>query len=425
MMWNRRDILRAGAVATAGGLSAGCPSLRRGPETEAVAPAPVVPPGGRAPWATGDGTGLARVEVAQDRVIRTVVGLRPFRATGFRVEVESLEGKLLAHNYGHGGAGITFSWGTSQLIVEEALAAVAESNFASGWGDGDAAGQASARACGVIGCGVMGLSTAILMQRHGWQVTIYAKDVPPHTTSNIAGGLWAPHAVSEPGRTTADYDAQFVRAARLAHQRFQEMVGDHYGVRWVDNYVLSDEPQPQPWFESGTAGLYPGARALTADEYPFPRIHARVHKTLLIEPHTYLSALLRDFYVAGGRLVLRELADRNDLMTLPEPLLFNCTGLGAAQLVEDDEMMPIRGQLTFLVPQPAVDYTVIAEDLYMFPRSDGILLGGTHERGDWSLEPDAATRDRIVGSHQELFGGDAGAGAGAGVQSPGQRSATR
>lgn len=419
MGWNRRDILRAGAVTAAGGLSAGCPGLRRAPATEVTAPAPALPPGGRAAWAVDDGAGLARVDVAQDRLIRTVVGLRPFRATGFRVEVESFGGKLLAHNYGHGGAGITFSWGTSQLAVEEALAAVAESNFSTGWADDDgAAGQTTGLACAVIGCGVMGLSTAVLMQQQGWRVTIYAKDVPPHTTSNVAGGLWGPHAVSDPGRTTAAYEAQFVRAARIAHERFQEMVGDHYGVRWVDNYVLSDQPQPQPWFEAGTQDLYPGSRVLTTEEYPFPQLNARRHKTLLIEPHTYLRALLRDFYLAGGRLIVRELIDRDDLTTLPEPLLFNCTGLGAAELVDDEEMVPIRGQLSFLVPQPEVDYTVIAGDLYMFPRSDGILLGGTHERGDWSLEPDTTTRDRIVRAHAELFGDDAGPGGAAGSGPP-------
>jgi glycine/D-amino acid oxidase-like deaminating enzyme len=208
------------------------------------------------------------------------------------------------------------------------------------------------------------------------------------------------------------YNEQFVRAARLAHRSFQRMVGDHYGVRWIDTYALSDRPQPQPWFEQGTEDLYPEARALRAEEHPFPRAHARRYKTLLIEPHTYLSALMRDFQLAGGRVMVREFVDLSDVARLNETLLFNCTGLGAGQLVGDPEVLPIRGQLTFLVPQPEVDYTVVAGALYMFPRSDGILLGGTHERGDWSLEPDPAVKQRIIAGHRELFGGSVG---GAGV----------
>src|SRR5690242_20263769 len=62
---------------------------------------------------------LPRVRVAPDRVIRTIVGLRPFRATGFVVRAEKVEDQLIVHNYGHGGAGITLSWGTAELAVAE------------------------------------------------------------------------------------------------------------------------------------------------------------------------------------------------------------------------------------------------------------------------------------------------------------------
>jgi glycine/D-amino acid oxidase-like deaminating enzyme len=66
--------------------------------------------------------------------------------------------------------------------------------------------------------------------------------------------------------------------------------------------------------------------------------------------------------------------------------------------------MPIKGQLTVLAPQPEVDYITIGPgDLYMMPRQDGIILGGTHERGEWSLEPNPNESARILRGHQELF----------------------
>jgi len=43
--------------------------------------------------------------------------------------------------------------------------------------------------------------------------------------------------------------------------------------------------------------------------------------------------------------------------------------------------------------------------LYMFPRRDGIVLGGTHARGDWSLEPDLAAKSRILAGHAKLYSG--------------------
>ena len=64
------------------------------------------------------GAAAARVRVSADRVIRSTVGLRPFRPVGFVVRAEKLDAKTVIHNYGHGGAGITLSWGTAQLAVD-------------------------------------------------------------------------------------------------------------------------------------------------------------------------------------------------------------------------------------------------------------------------------------------------------------------
>lgn len=81
----------------------------------------------------------------------------------------------------------------------------------------------------------------------------------------------------------------------------------------------------------------------------------------------------------------------------------NCTGLGAAALFGDEQLTPAKGQLTILFPQPEVDYIAIQSGLYMFPRSDGILLGGTFERGDATLEVDEEAERRIVEGHRRLF----------------------
>src|ERR1044072_428085 len=55
------------------------------------------------------------VNVSRDRRSRAVVGLRPYRAEGFVSKAERMGEKLLIHNYGHGGAGITLSWGAATL----------------------------------------------------------------------------------------------------------------------------------------------------------------------------------------------------------------------------------------------------------------------------------------------------------------------
>lgn len=84
-------------------------------------------------------------------------------------------------------------------------------------------------------------------------------------------------------------------------------------------------------------------------------------------------------------------------------MIFNCTGLGAGTLFGDKEIMPVKGQLTILLPQPEVDYNLLSGGLYMFPRRDGILLGGTWDRGNSDLSPDLEAQKRILAGHKQLF----------------------
>ncbi len=366
---SRRDVLRATGLAGLGVSLSACASRR---------------PSSAAPMRAAER--LPRVLVAEDRIIRTVVGLRPYRRSGFVIRTERLGDKTLVHNYGHGGGGITLSWGTSELAVDEA------------WSTGQ-------RRFAVLGSGAVGLATARLLQQRGGEVTIYAKDLPPHTTSNIAGGQWSPTSVMDAQLRTAQSDALLARAARLSHRSYQQLPTAEYGIRWLTNYVLSDEPPQESWEQGLIRDLFPQMRTLESNEHPFAARYARSFTTMLVEPHVYLYALLRDFRLAGGKVVVGALQDRAQVLSLPEPVILNCTGLGAKALFGDDELEPVRGQLTFLLPQPEVNYIVISDNLYMFPRRDGILLGGTFQHGDWNLEPDEPTRTRIVAGHRALFEG--------------------
>jgi glycine/D-amino acid oxidase-like deaminating enzyme len=326
---------------------------------------------------------FARVRVSPQRVIRTIAGLRPYRSSGFVVRAERLGDKLLVHNYGHGGGGVTLSWGTSRLAVDELT----------GW-------TGSPERAAVVGCGAVGLATARLLQRRGSAVTIYARDVPPNTTSNIAGAQWSPFSVFERGRTTAAFDEQFARSARLSKRLFQDLPFREFGIRWIENYSLSETPLGPQAFPD----LFPDAVDLGPREHPFPARYARRFTSMLVETSIYMRALLQEFMIAGGRLVVRELADRAALGALDEPIVFNCAGLGARALIGDEELVPAKGQLTFLLPQPEIDYiTLPGNGLYMFPREDGILLGGTFERGNWTLDPDLEAEKRILEGHRQFF----------------------
>lgn len=320
-----------------------------------------------------------KVHVAAERVIRTMAGLRPYRAGGFVVRAEPLSGRRLVHNYGHGGAGIALSWGSSKLAVDLGLA-----------------GHSGPVA--VIGAGVMGLSTARLVQEAGFEVTMYNRSPPPYTTSNIAGGQWYPHLLFDEKTVTAKWREQYVSAAAYSWRRFQTLVGDDYSIRWLPTYT---EPRlvEQPLF----SGFPLNARILTRDEHPFAMDQVAAYDTMYVETGRYLRQLVHDMQSAGGRIQIQNFATRTDIAALPEQLIFNCTGLGAHQLFGDSELIPVRGQLAVLLPQPEIRYAYLFDGGYMFPRPDGIVLGGTVEEGVWDAGTQPDTISEILTFHQRLF----------------------
>ncbi len=339
---------------------------------------------------------LTPADVSWDRIIRTTVGLRPHRDAGFVLRPEKLDHKTVIHNYGHGGAGISLGWGTGQIAADMALSHLD-------------------RRAAVIGCGSVGLTCARELQRRGFEVTIYAMAVPPDTTSNMAFAGFTPTAwLVDLKHLTPEWEEQFRRAVTIAYRKLQLLVGRRYGISWVSTYTPTNDAQAA----SGSIELLPaevqtGQVLLQPGEHPFPTTYAVQGLMMRIEPSIYLDALVEDFERSGGRIVIRKLDTRNDLMWLPESLVVNCSGIGSKALFGDEELVPLKGQLTVVVPQSEVNYStnggvsapssVPGNGLHMMPRSDGIILGGIAQRGVWSLDVDETERKRIVDGHIELF----------------------
>jgi glycine/D-amino acid oxidase-like deaminating enzyme len=244
----------------------------------------------------------------------------------------------------------------------------------------------------------MGLTTARLVQEAGLPVTIYTAELTASTTSSQAGGQWGPTGHYRDAAVAAEWRAQYKSALALSWRRFQAMNAGRYGIRWLPTYTEAERVAAP-----GVEPYYPDSRVLGAGDHPFAADNLAVYRTMYVEVGRYLAELTADVLGAGGQIRVRRFASAGDLTALPEKLIFNCTGLGARELFGDMELEPVRGQIAVLAPQPQVQYAYTLPAGYMFPRADGIILGGTFERGEWSTTPEPETIARIVASHQQVF----------------------
>lgn len=330
------------------------------------------------------------VQISMDRITKVTVGLRPFRTHGPRIEKEQLGKKVIIHNYGHGGSGWSLSWGTSKMAT-------------------DLAEATAFREFAVLGCGVMGLTTATLLQQKGYKVKIYTKDLPPNVTSCNATGTWSPsHALIDKEHITDSFVSTWKTACQYSYKRYNYLLGLNEMVEWKDSYKLI----PEGFSESRGNGagqdkfsipeFRSEEKSIDPSSHPFSAEIVKKKSTMVFNIPAYLQNLQSQFLQMGGSIEIKEIKRVEDVDALPEKGVINCMGLGAKEVFNDEKLIPISGQLVFLRPEPLVDYMLMTPEAYWIPRNDGLVLGGTHGRGNWSLEPDSEATERMVSSMKKV-----------------------
>jgi D-amino-acid oxidase len=240
----------------------------------------------------------------------------------------------------------------------------------------------------VVGCGVIGLSTAIRLQEAGLSVRIWTADLPQDSTSSVAAATWYPYK-AYPKDKLIDW-------AKRTYEVFEELAGDpESGVYMREGVQLWREPAPVPWWRSAV----PCLRRCSEDDLPPGYRDGYVFTQPVIEMPVYLRYLLQRFTAAGGhveQLFVRSLEEAKRV----SGMVINCTGLGARKLVGDAQMRPIRGQIVH-VRNPGLERCMLDEEgpeglTYIVPRSDDCVLGGTAEEGLWDTEPEPEVATAIV-----------------------------
>lgn len=347
---------------------------------------------------------LAPVRARVDRMMAMTVCLRPFREQGPRIEAERVGQTWLVHNYGHGGAGWSLSWGASTLAVKLAC-------------------ESGDRDCAVIGCGALGLTSAILLQRAGKRVTIYSKDRPPQVPSAYATGVWSPDSrVCAAAHATPAFARQWEEMCRVSHrikQTFLGVAGDP--VEWRHRFLVSEVPMEEfrrrreaedgpitfGKFQERVRDLTPVSEDFPPALHPFSAPVVRRTTTLFFNLSTYQRLLVSDFLAEGGRIEHREFSSVAEFVSLPEKTIIHATGYGARALLSDDSLVPVRGQIALLIPQPEVNYGIVAEGVSMVSRRDGIVVQANQasDYGKSDLAPDRAESEKAIGVLDQLVRG--------------------
>lgn len=332
---------------------------------------------------------IPKLRLSMDRIVKETVGLRPFRPSGPRIESEQLGSKTIVHNYGHGGSGWSLSWGTGNMARKLVLAT-------------------NEKKVALLGCGTVGIATARLLQESGCEVTIYTKDVPPNITSNLATGTWSPASrVCDVKVAKPEFKAIWEDATRFSFRRFQFFLGMDDIACWAEEYgVFKKEPVYIPGaggedFE--IHGLIPERVKLTAKEHPFNADHVTRRTNLMFNIPTYLRHQLTDFVMFGGRVKIQEIKSLEDIDALPEKVVVNCMGLGAKPVFNDQELTPVSGQLSCLIPQSDVNYKLYTQGANFISRKDGIYIGSNGIVGNWDTTPSKEQTEKTVGIIQKLM----------------------
>ncbi len=235
----------------------------------------------------------------------------------------------------------------------------------------------------VIGSGVSGLSSAVRLQYAGFDVTILTRDLPQSTTSMAAGAVWYGGGTIGKAREWAEITLDHFMS--LAKQ-------DNTGVaitrlREVFPYDVLD-----PWYKD----LLPHFAHIKKEDLPKGSEAGFEIDIPIVESPRYLQYLNDQFTKNGGKIIRQEIKMLDELK-YEYPLIVNCTGVWSKQIADDPSVFPIWGQ-TLLIDAPHIQEGFMSDYsfTYMFPRDDGILIGGVAEPNVWDTNIDTGLTADIV-----------------------------
>ncbi|MBN9605745.1 MAG: FAD-binding oxidoreductase [Actinomycetales bacterium] len=247
----------------------------------------------------------------------------------------------------------------------------------------------------VVGSGVVGLSCALELAHEGHAVTVVAAEPSERSTSALAAAIWYPFEVAPEHRV--------LPWARVARERFEHLARyADSGVELRRGRILHrrDDPEldwvalvPEHRLRDAAPGDPDGVRLVSEVRLP------------VIDMSRYLPFLEARVADAGVPIVRARLTALGQARAWGE-VVVNASGLGAAGLVPDGGMHPIRGQVVRLASPGLAEFTLDDDHpgglTYVIPRTDDVVCGGTAEHGAELREPDPEVEAGLLARAREL-----------------------
>lgn len=241
----------------------------------------------------------------------------------------------------------------------------------------------------ILGAGVSGLSVGVLLLKEGYDVQIWAKDLPPNTTSNVAAAFWFPYLCNPRDKATK------WAGATLDYLKQNALNDPDSGCITRTVTEIFDHKVEDPWWADAVEEWHRPSPA----ELPEGYVDGYQTESILMDSTLYMDWLLNQYKSLGGKLEQHEIKDINEALASYD-IVINCTGLGSRQLFNDDEVYPVRGQVVKVKPN-GFDQVMADDDgpnsmAVIIPRLNDIVLGGTTQVNNWSLEIDPQDTQDIL-----------------------------
>src|ERR1044072_2421576 len=247
----------------------------------------------------------------------------------------------------------------------------------------------------VIGAGISGMSSAYLLKNKGHDVTIYAKAFSPNITSNRAAAFWFPYQIRNDKR-----GIEWSKKSYAFYEKLSANASTGISMKQLIKVLREGVVEEEPvWIEFMPEGI---CKPIPQHELAPGVLRAYDVLVPLIETQIFLPYLQN---VLLERNVVFEEKTINSLNELSSfDIIINSSALGARSLCNDATVIPIRGQVALLETDSSLPISLDNETpLYVVPRKDAMIVGGTYEVDICEEITEAETIEHILSHAYAVF----------------------